>query len=259
MRHGFARRAKARPAARRGRSRALLLAALLLLVGCGRPSARAPAARRVEPRVRAVLEGARRACAPGAAAAESVPLLLVADAARRARRARPRSARRERRCRAPEAVDVGGRAVRAGRAARRRVHPPARRARRGGPAPREAARRLAQGRSIRSALLVFAPRSRPENERSHHAGFRRPPPSSPSQRADRQAPAAPRPPRSRGPSRSAGAVLDRRSCRTRTGRSRRCCRRRGRASLVSGPQLPAMRRSPLPRLRGGHRGCVGSA
>ncbi|WP_437512111.1 hypothetical protein [Sorangium sp. So ce1099] len=83
-----AQRAHARPAARRPLA-ALLLAAPLLWTSCGRQPARGPAARRVEPSVRAVLEARAAAARPAPPAEGSVPLLLVADAAPSAPAKRP--------------------------------------------------------------------------------------------------------------------------------------------------------------------------
>ncbi|XXX79909.1 hypothetical protein WMF30_14150 [Sorangium sp. So ce134] len=86
-----AQRAQARPTARRQLA-ALLLAAPLLWTSCGRPPARVPAARRVEPSVRAVLEAHVAAARPAPPAEGSVPLLLVADAAPSAPAQRPPAA-----------------------------------------------------------------------------------------------------------------------------------------------------------------------
>ncbi|WP_437726747.1 hypothetical protein [Sorangium sp. So ce861] len=186
-----AQRAKARPGPRRPLA-ALLLAAPLLCAGCGRPPARGPAARRVEPRVRAVLEAHVAAARPAASAEGSVPLLLVADAAP----SEPAPAKGPPGATPPPEVAVSA-AVPFAPGALRDIRLIRLRDGRGAAVPLRA-KPLAVwpgDRSIRSALLVVRAGLAPGERAIYTLDFGAPPPASPSQRADRPAPGAPEAPR----------------------------------------------------------------
>lgn len=182
-----AQRAKARPGVRRLLA-ALLLAAPLLWMSCGRPAARVPAARRVEPRVRAVLEAYVAAGRPAPPAEGSVPLLLVADAMPGA----PAPAKRPPEALPPPevvvsvAVPFAPGALRDARRLRLRDG-------RGAAVPLRA-KPLAvwpRGRSIRSALLVFRAALAPGERAIYTLDFGALQPGSPSQRADPPVPQTP--------------------------------------------------------------------
>ncbi|WP_437817221.1 hypothetical protein [Sorangium sp. So ce1078] len=182
-----AQRAKARPGARRPLV-ALLLAAPLLWMSCGRPPARVPAARRAEPRVRAVLQAHAAAARPAPPSEGSVPLLLVADAAPSA----PALEERPPGATPPEiAVSV---AVPFAPGVLSDVRLVRLRDGRGAAVPLRA-KPLAvwpRGRSIRSALLVFRAALAPGERAIYTLDFGAPPPGSPSQHAGPPPAQAPR-------------------------------------------------------------------
>lgn len=251
-----AQRAKARPAARRPLA-ALLLAALLLLVSCGR----APAARRVEPRVRAVLEASGAPALPAPPAAESVPLLLVADGASSA--PAPAPAKRPPGAAPPAPEAVVSAAVPFAPGALRDVRFIRLRDARGAAVPLRA-KPLAvwpRGGSIRSALLVFRAALAPGERAIYTLDFGVPSPSSPSQRADHpptQAPPAPRLTQVPQPFQvPRAAVLDEALLPNPDGPIAAVLPPSWyAASLVSGPQLPAMDDRRFPGFEAGIEGAL---
>ncbi|WP_437280915.1 hypothetical protein WME90_10255 [Sorangium sp. So ce375] len=239
-----AQRAKSRPTARRQLA-ALLVAAPLLWTSCGRPSARAPAVGRVEPRVRAVLQAHIVAARP--APPRKIPLLLVADVAGIApapEKGLPGAA-------APPAEVAVSAAVPFAPAALRDVRLLRLRDDRGAAVPIRV-KPLAvwpQDRSIRSALVAFRAAPPTGGPASYILDYGAPPPGGLPQRADA--------PATQAAETAQGAVLDEALLPNPDGPIAAVLPSSWyAASLVSGPQVPALDDRRFPGFEAGIEGAL---
>ncbi|WP_437899069.1 hypothetical protein [Sorangium sp. So ce124] len=226
---------------------ALLLAASLLSAGCSRLSARSPPARRVEPQVRAVLQAHIAAAHPAPPRERKVPLLLVADAAGSA----PAPEKGPQGAAAPPAEVAVSAAVPFAPGALRDVELLRLHDDRGAAVPLRA-KPLAvwpQDRSIRSALVAFRAAPPTGGRAIYTLDYGAPPPGAPPQRAGA--------PATQAAETAQGAVLDEALLPNPDGPIAAVLPPSWyAASLVSGPQLPAMDDRRFPGFETGIEGAL---